>query len=270
MLVAAIQMNSTKDYSDNMSEAKRWVECAVKKHARLILLPEMFACIGVSNQIELAKNYFTIDKLEKTIGQWAKQYDVYIVAGSLPFCSSVEGKVYAASFVFSPNGEIIAQYNKIHLFDVSVEDEKGQYRESETFLAGTDPVTTEIDQHKLGLSICYDIRFPELFQDYQQQGCDLITVPSAFTYKTGKMHWKTLLKARAIETQSFVIAANQCGVHQDGRRTWGHSMIISPQGEVLDEVVTNLPGVAVADLDFTEMAKIRASMPLLSHKRLIR
>lgn len=268
MLVAAVQMNSTKNPLENMQAAKTWIEEAAKQGARLVLLPEMFACIGVVNQYDLAKAHFSQEKLEASVGTWAKDNGIFVVAGSLPLVSGKEKKVHAASLVFSPEGKIIAQYNKIHLFDVTVGDEKGAYRESDTFLAGAEPVVSLIDDKKLGLSICYDVRFPELYQHYQKKQCDMLVVPAAFTYKTGEMHWETLLKARAIETQSFVIAANQCGVHEDGRRTWGHTMIISAQGEILAQVTEDAPGLALANLDFDEMALIRSSMPLFSHKSL--
>ncbi len=268
MKAAVIQMTSGRNPVENFENAKALIEQAHQGGARLVVLPEMFACIGVVNQVMLAETYFSKDKIEHTIGVWAKEYNLYIVAGSVPYISPCSDKVFSACFVFSPEGEIVSQYNKIHLFDVSVDDEKGSYKESNTFLAGDSEVIAEIDDQKLGLSICYDLRFPELFQAYQKAGCGLITVPSAFTYQTGKQHWEILLRARAIETQSFVLAANQSGTHEDGRKTWGHSMIVSPQGEVLAEVKEDGPGVAMAKLDFISMAAFRAAMPLQQHKRL--
>ena len=268
MQVAVIQMTSGQDPVLNFENAKVLIEQAHSEGARLVVLPEMFACIGVLNQVVLAETYFSKDNLECTIGAWAKAYNVYIVAGSVPYVSPHSKKVFSACFVFSPQGKIISQYNKIHLFDVSVDDEKGSYKESNTFLAGEAAVTADIEDQKLGLSICYDLRFPELFQQYQTSGCGLITVPSAFTYQTGKQHWEILLRARAIETQSFILAANQSGTHEDGRKTWGHSMIVSPEGEVLAEVSEEGPGVALANLDFDRLAAFRAAMPLQQHKRL--
>jgi len=153
------------------------------------------------------------------------------------------------------------------MYDVIL-SKKEKYFESKTFTSGKKIKSFNLPWGKLGLSICYDLRFPELFQAYQKAGCGVITVPSAFTYQTGKQHWEILLRARAIETQSFVLAANQSGIHEDGRKTWGHSMIVSPQGEVLAEVKEDGPGVAMAKLDFNSMAAFRAAMPLQQHKRL--
>jgi nitrilase len=268
MKVAVSQMTSGKDHIENFTMAESLVVKAAKQGAKLILLPEMFACIGINNQSELADNSFTTAKLELSIGRWAKENSIYIVAGSLPFSSPTKGKVYAASMVFSPQGKVIAHYNKIHLFDVNVADEKGRYRESDTFEPGSTPVIANIENLTLGLSICYDLRFPELYQIYQKQQCNVITVPSAFTYKTGEMHWETLLKARAIETQAYVLAANQCGTHEDGRRTWGHSMIVSPNGEILAEIAQHKVDVIVAELDLEAQQLIQQAMPLLTHKRL--
>jgi predicted amidohydrolase len=268
MKVAIVQMTSVKDHQENFRIAKTLVISASEQGAKLILLPEMFACIGVNNQSELAANFFTLAQLELSIGSWAKTNSIFIVAGSLPFSSTVKDKVFAASLVFSPEGKVIAHYNKVHLFDVDVADEKGHYRESDTFEPGQTPKVANIENLKLGLSICYDLRFPELYQVYQKQQCQLITVPSAFTYKTGKMHWEILLKARAIETQAYVLAANQCGIHEDGRRTWGHSMIVSPNGEILAEMEQDEVGIIVSDLDMESQHLIRKAMPLLNHKRL--
>jgi predicted amidohydrolase len=268
MKAAVVQMTSGKDHRANFLDAEKWIKQAAEKQARLVVLPEMFACMGVDDQAQLANEYFTKVQLELSVGNWAKENSVFIVAGSLPFTSQIDNKVFAASLVFSPEGKIIAQYNKIHLFDVNVGDEKGRYKESDTFEAGIEPVVASIDGLRLGLSVCYDLRFPELYQVYQKQQCNIITVPAAFTYKTGKMHWETLLKARAIETQSFIVAANQCGVHEDGRRTWGHSMIVSPNGEVLAELEKDEPGMALTNLDIDEQALLKKNMPLLNHKRL--
>lgn len=268
MLAAIVQMNSSKNIKQNMSDAESWVRKAADQGAQLIVLPEMFSCIGVTDQVEIALTQFTLSQLEDSIGSWAKHCGVYIVAGSIPFSSEQKDKVYAASFVFSPVGSIVAQYNKIHLFDVDVKDEKKQYRESDTFIAGDKAVTCQLEDQIMGLSICYDLRFPELYQAYQTQGCSIISVPSAFTHQTGKQHWEILLRARAIETQSYVLAANQCGIHEDGRRTWGHSMIVAPSGEVLVELSEDQPGFELAELDFESLEKIKQAMPLFSHKRL--
>ena len=272
MLCCVVQMNSKKDVDANLAIAEQLIEEAAKKSVKLIVLPEMFACLGVTNQYEMAATRFTEEDVLATLAGWSKKFKMYLVAGSMPMASAGEAthsqKVHAACLVYSPEGEKIANYHKIHLFDVDVEDEKGSYKESDTFVAGQLPKIAKIDNVKLGLSICYDLRFPELFQHYMAENCQIMTVPSAFTYQTGKAHWEILLRARAIETQSFILAANQVGVHEDGRRTWGHSMIVDPSGEILAEVAADEPGIAIAELNFERLANRRKTMPLQQHKRL--
>ena len=222
----------------------------------------------------MAATRFTEEDVLATLAGWSKKFKMYLVAGSMPTVNSGKedvihsNKVHAACLVFSPEGKQIANYHKIHLFDVDVEDEKGSYKESDTFIAGQSPQIAQLDDVKLGLSICYDLRFPELFQHYMAENCQIMTVPSAFTYQTGKAHWEILLRARAIETQSFILAANQVGVHEDGRRTWGHSMIVDPSGEILAQVTGDEPGIAIAELNFERLAHRRKTMPLQQHKRL--
>jgi len=270
MRCAVIQMNSGQDVDKNLAQAVTLLQQAHEQKAKLIVLPEMFACLGVKNQFELSQTRFTQSDVLATLSKWAKDFDCYLVAGSAPLIPQTEHsseKVHAACLVFSPSGDLIAQYNKMHLFDVDVADEKGRYRESDTFLAGDKAQTVQVSDHLLGLSICYDLRFPELYQIYQSLGCEIITVPSAFTYETGKKHWEILLRARAIETQSFVLAANQAGFHEDGRRTWGQSMIIAPDGEILTQGDNDSTGVFMADLDFNVLEQCRKSMPIAQHKR---
>jgi len=269
MKVALIQMNSTSHVDDNLDKARALIERAALTGAKLVVLPEMFACIGVKDQVSLAIEYFSKANIISVMGQWAKDFNVFIVAGSVPYlCENNDEKVLAACFVLSPAGQIISQYNKVHLFDVFVGDEKGRYRESDTFIPGNKPVVVEVEDTKLGLSICYDLRFPELYQAYQKNNCQLITVPSAFTYETGKAHWEILLRARAIETQSYILAANQGGVHDDGRRTWGRSMVVAPDGKILAKIDGEQETIVTAELDFEKQASLREAMPLLQHKKL--
>ncbi len=270
MWCGVIQMSSQKDVDANLLAAEQLIKQASQQKAQLLVLPEMFACLGVTQQHQLAASRFTAQDVLATLAAWSEKYKLYLVAGSVPMTSQLDDKkVHASCLVFSPQGDQLAVYNKIHLFDVLVADEKGAYKESNTFLAGTEPQKVKIADVNLGLTICYDLRFPELFQHYMNQGCELITVPSAFTYKTGQAHWEILLRARAIETQSFILAANQVGLHEDGRRTWGHSMIVAPSGEILSQVTGTEPGIAMAQLDFASLRKCREAMPLKHHKRLI-
>lgn len=266
---AVLQMVSNQDVDVNLERAATLIQQAADQHATLIVLPEMFACLGVKNQREIAARMTESDVLG-TLSDLAKNTNACIIAGSVPFITPdcAEDKVKASSFVFAADGSILARYDKIHLFDVDVADNKGSYRESDTFSPGNAGTVLDVHQRKLGLSICYDLRFPELYQHYQQMGCHLISAPSAFTYRTGEAHWETLIKARAIETQCFVLAANQGGTHEDGRQTWGHSMIVNPWGEVLAEVKTSGEGIAVAQLDFDELESVRRNMPISKHKRL--
>jgi nitrilase len=269
MRVSVIQMNSGAELEPNLREAEHWIQLAADYGSELAVLPETFACLGVKNQYQLARQRFTENDVLSTIAGWAKQHKLFIIAGSIPLTTDhSEEKVHAASLVFSPEGKIIAQYNKIHLFDVNVADNKGQYRESDTFVAGDKPVTAQILDQVVGLSICYDLRFPELYQHYVSQDCSIMTVPSAFTYATGQQHWEILLRARAIETQSFILAPNQVGVHEDGRETWGQSMIVAPNGEILAQLDSSEPGVITTDLDFELREQIQQAMPLKQHKTL--
>lgn len=269
MRCALIQMTSGQDVDTNLQQAKKLLQQAMQANARLAVLPEMFACLGVKNQYQLSKSRFHESDVIATLCDWAKQFQLYLIAGSIPLIEDnlpEKNKVLATCLVISPEGKVLERYNKMHLFDVDVDDEKGSYRESDTFIGGASPKTTHIDGHKLGLSICYDLRFPELYQHYQSLGCEIITVPSAFTYATGEQHWEILLRARAIETQCFVLAADQVGVHEDGRRTWGQSMIVSPTGEVLAQGDSEFPQVVVADLDFNVLEQCRKNMPIAQHK----
>lgn len=273
MRCAVIQMTSVRDVDANLSKAHSYLVQAAEKGANVAVLPEMFACIGVSNQYHLAQARFTENDVLSIFSTWAQELNLFLVCGSVPMLpDELNGteKVSASCLVFSPNGECINRYDKIHLFDVDVADEKGRYRESDTFIAGYHPKTVSLDEHTLGLSICYDLRFPELYQIYQQLGCDIITVPSAFTFETGRKHWEILLRARAIETQSFILAANQVGVHEDGRRTWGQSMVVSPNGEILVQADNETEQVLVADLDFSQLEMCRRNMPIRQHKKLFK
>ncbi len=172
-----------------------------------------------------------------------------------------------ACLVFDPRGEMVARYDKMHLFDVQVDDRQAQYSESRSFEPGSRIVCVDAPVGRIGLSICYDLRFPELYRKLLEQGAEILTVPSAFTKVTGEAHWEVLLRARAIENQCFVLAANQGGVHNATRETWGHSMIVDPWGRVLARVESG-EGVAVADIDLSALHALRSRMPIQSHRRL--
>ena len=260
---AVIQMNSSNDWRDNLRRAQSYINEASANGAKLLVLPENFLCFGVSGLSSFAPHVseciHVLQGLSDTLG-------VTLVCGSVPVAAS-EGRYFSRCYVLRP-GVSASYYDKIHLFVVDVQDAVGAYRESDTYMAGSTPVVCDAEGQLLGLSICYDLRFPELYQKYLQQNVSLISVPSAFTYSTGKQHWEILLRARAIETQCYVLAANQCGDHGANRRTWGHSMVVSPTGEVLASCA-DTPGICYATLDTSKLESVRSAMPLKAHKRLI-
>lgn len=273
LVMAAIQMTSSARVEDNLKAAEHWVAKAHEQGAQLVVLPENFAIFDGGALFEAGENEATTGRLSNALAAWAKRYGVWIVGGTLPsrfrLASSelVPGRrVRTRSAVYSPAGECVAAYDKIHLFDVDVADAHGSYRESDAIEPGNLPVVAKLPDFGLGLTICYDLRFPELFAHLRQLGASVITVPSAFTYVTGKAHWLPLLQARAIETQCFIVAANQVGENRPSRRTWGHSCIISPWGEVL-ALKEDGEGVVMASVDLMQLEEVRKKMPVLQHKR---
>lgn len=260
-----VQMCSGDNWQQNLADAEVFIRDASLKGAQFIVLPENALCFG---QASLALFEPHVANAIAHLQSLVDELGCYLLCGSVPVKASKEASKYRSrSYLLSPGADAV-YYDKIHLFDVDVADGVGAYRESDIYEAGSEPVTTELAGHTLGFSVCYDLRFPELYQRYQKQCATLITVPSAFTYETGKAHWETLLKARAVETQSFVLAANQCGDHGKGRVTWGHSMMVAPDGAVLSSC-RDEPGVCVAELNFELLEQVRAAMPLRQHKRLV-
>lgn len=270
-LVAAIQMVSGQNLEQNLNSAALLCREAASKGAKLLCLPENFALLDSSAVVALGNTEAQHGRIQSFIAQLCRELQVWIVAGSIPLAAN-EGKplaatkVYSACLVFDDTGGIRARYNKMHLFDVDVSDDTGAYRESDRFDAGSRAVVVDTPFGVLGLAVCYDLRFPELFSDLTGQGADIIVIPSAFTYVTGKVHWELLLRARAIETQCFVIGVNQGGQHTESRRTWGHSMIIDPWGEVISALAEG-SGVAVAALDQALLTGIRKKMPIQQHRK---
>jgi len=278
--VAALQMVSGGDIHENLASAARLIESAVSQGASLVSLPENFAVLdgGPLRQfaeIQGAEN----SPLQSFLAEQAGSHGVTIVGGTIPMLSRPtgndysqpslldDGRVRPACLVYGASGELLARYDKIHLFDVKVQDRQAEYSESKSFEPGDEVVTVATTAGQLGLSICYDLRFPELYRKLSEAGAAIITVPSAFTRTTGAAHWEVLLRARAIENQCFIIAANQGGVHNETRETFGHSMIISPWGEILDCLAEG-EGMAIADMDLEHLAKIRCDMPISTHRRL--
>lgn len=263
--VAAIQMTAGLDVGLNLNTASRLVQEAAEAGAELVLLPEMFLCMDGKQYPELATDQSWLE----TLKGWCRSLGIWLVAGAVPMPSPnpEETRVRSACLVIDHQGDVVGRYDKIHLFDVDVSDAQGAYRESRRFEPGSDVVVIDSPVGKLGLSICYDVRFPELFRQLRAQGAEVILVPAAFTHRTGAAHWEVLLRARAIETQCVVLACNQCGWHDEHRQTWGHSMLIDGWGKVVDQLQEE--GVLVADVDSNSLESIRQAMPVMNHQRLV-
>lgn len=263
--VAVIQMNSQTQLDGNLQQAYDLLKEASEKGAVVAGLPENFAFLG-GLEMRMEKAEEISERISPFLSSTAQELGMYIMGGSYPI-PTADGKVYNHSILYGPEGRKRASYDKIHLFDVSVG--KQTYRESAYVNPGKpEPVSFKDDIiGGWGLSICYDIRFPELYRKLAEQGADVLSIPSAFTYTTGQDHWKTLLKARAIENTCYVFAPAQTGLHGKNRRTWGHSMIIDPWGEVVADVGEE-PGVAIGEINPERLRAVRQSIPSLKHRRL--
>jgi len=278
--VAVLQMVSTGEVHANLSAAARLIAQAREQGAGLILLPENFAVLDggpLSHFAEAEGDQQGL--LQGFLSKQARDTGVWLLAGSMPLSTrpgragapATEpvpgGRVRPACLVFDPQGECVARYDKMHLFDVQVDDRQAQYSESRSFEPGSQVVCVDTPAGRIGLSICYDLRFPELYRKLLEQGAEILTVPSAFTSVTGEAHWEVLLRARAIENQCYVLAANQGGIHNATRETWGHSMIVDPWGRVVASVEKG-EGVAVAEIDLNALHVLRGRMPIQNHRRL--
>ncbi|AMO58647.1 hypothetical protein GZ77_17895 [Endozoicomonas montiporae] len=260
---AVVQLCSSDDIDDNLASIDYLLAPLLSQSIDLILLPECFAQLG-GDVSAFGKN---TTKVRQWMADTARRHQAWLIGGSIPFQLDAAENSRASCFVFNPQGLLESRYDKIHLFDASVADKHRLYRESSDYSAGSQPFVVDMGEAKIGLSICYDLRFPELFRKLVSAGANILTVPSAFTHATGQSHWEVLLRARAIENQCYVLAANQGGLHANKRQTWGHSMIISPWGEVLASANKD-PGVLVAELDMKVLYDIRTKMPCLEHRKL--
>jgi predicted amidohydrolase len=263
MKIAAIQMVSVSHPDTNIQTAKRLLEQAKLAGAELAVLPEYWSIMGLRDTDKLT---FAEEPgngvLQNFLKQMAQELQMTIIGGTIPLKSDDSHKIYNACLVFDASGMQIARYDKIHLFGFTNGDES--YQESNTIQAGNDITSFDSRIGKVGLGICYDLRFPELFRN--MGACNLLVLPAAFTYTTGQAHWEILLRARAIENQCYVVASAQGGTHDSGRRTWGYSMLIDPWGKVLS-CLEEGEGVVVADLDSEAMQTIRNNLPALQHRR---
>jgi predicted amidohydrolase len=265
--VAALQMISCAEVAANLAIAARLIAAAVAAGAKLLVLPEAFALFISNEQRQLgASEAGPQPSVRQFLAAQAALHRVWIVGGTVPLLEAGQTHPRAACLVFDDSGIEVARYDKIHLFDVDVGDRQGSYRESDTYAAGGTAVTVATPFGRLGLAVCYDLRFPELFQVLRAQGADIIVVPSAFTRRTGLAHWLPLLRARAIETQCCVIGANQGGQHNTQRHTSGGSAIIDSWGEVLREAPFGECCI-VAEIDLDKQQRERAAMPAQQHRR---
>ncbi len=264
MRVAAIQLRSGVDIDANLRAAEALIRAAAGEGASFIATPEMTHILQRSpKRLFAALRPEAEDKGAAFFAALADELGVHLLIGSLAVLKS-EGRAANRSLLFGTDGQILARYDKIHLFDVTV-SRKETWRESAIYDRGTAAVTAQIDGAKLGLSICYDVRFANLYRRYAEAGAQILTVPAAFTKPTGEAHWEALLRARAIETGSFVIAPAQGGTHEDGRTTYGHSLIIGPWGKVIAKIDGDQPGYITADINVADVAAARERIPAWQH-----
>lgn len=264
-LAAAVQMTSTDDRERNLSAAMALIDAAVERGAQLVALPENVDLIGPQGVKVAAAE--AIDGLTfARFAEKAREKRIHLLAGSIGETSTVAGKARNTSVLFGPDGERLAVYRKIHLFDVDLAD-GSRFRESDVVEAGSEVVAVATPFAVLGLSICYDLRFPELYRELARRGAEVLLVPSAFTMMTGKDHWEVLLRARAIENTSWLIAPAQSGAHGHNRMSYGHAMIIDPWGTVV-ACCSDGEGFCVAEIDPAVLERTRASIPSLRHRRL--
>ena len=267
--VACIQMASGPNVGANLLEAERLIGMAVDKGAKLIVLPENFALMGKEESDKVAvRESDDGGPIQDFLSQQAVKQGIWLVGGTVPMVAKADNKIRAACLLYNDQGKQAARYDKIHLFDVSLVDSDEHYAESEAIESGDQAVVVETPFGKLGLAVCYDLRFPELFRTMLDQGMDLIAMPSAFTAITGKAHWSILVRARAIENLCYVLAAGQGGYHVNGRETYGHSMIVDPWGQVMNELA-NGSGLVCADIDLERLKNIRRTFPALEHRNIV-
>ncbi len=264
--VAALQMRSTMDVARNIAAFEELVRAAAKDGAAYVQSPEMTGAL-VRDRATL-KSLITSpveDAVAARASALAAELGIHIHVGSTAVARD-DGKVANRAFLFGPDGGLIANYDKIHMFDVDL-DNGESWRESNTYEPGRETVVADLGFARVGLSVCYDLRFPQLFRAQALAGAEILTVPAAFTRQTGEAHWHVLLRARAIENGAFLIAAAQGGKHEDGRETFGHSMIVGPWGEIVAEAAHEDPGVVIADIDTGKVAAARGKVPNLSNAR---
>jgi predicted amidohydrolase len=275
--LTALQLCSSPSPADNLRQIADLLQQLPPARPQLVALPEGALCFAGPDGANLAiaeplsEPGIALNSqqpLQQQLSALARQHQIYLLAGTLPTQSTDPSRFSASSLLFGPDGTLLCDYQKIHLFDADVSDNTASYRESAATKPGEKVAVADLGAVKAGLAICYDVRFPGLFSVLRQQGMNLLCLPSAFTTVTGAAHWHTLLRARAIETQSFVLAPAQTGTHANGRQTYGHSLIIDPWGQVLADAGAE-PGLISVRIDLQEVAKVRRNMPLAMHNQFI-
>lgn len=266
--IGAIQMATGPNVGANLFEVERLVRESVEEGAELVVLPENFAFMGQNDRDQLAIREADGDgPLQAFLARLAKQLGIWLIGGTIPLEADDPDRVRAACLVFDDRGERVARYDKIHLFDVNLPGFDERYHESAVIEPGSQPVVVDSPFGRIGLSVCYDLRFPELYRRLLDADAEILVVPAAFTAVTGKAHWESLLRARAIENLAYVVAAAQGGFHVNGRETHGHSLIVDPWGTVLAEVPRG-SGHVQATIDHEFLESVRRSFPTISHRRL--
>ena len=269
MKVAALQMVSGSHLSANLAQARQLLEHAAAQGAELAALPEYFCLMGTHEQDKLAlAETYGDGPIQQFLADQARQLGLWIIGGTLPLVSPEAGKVFNSCLAFNPYGDCVACYQKIHLF--RLDNGAEQFDEGRSIAAGRQPVQFDLtarsgQRWRVGLSVCYDLRFPELYRHHAQAGADLLLVPSAFTYHTGQAHWELLLRARAVENLAYVLAPAQGGRHDNGRRTWGHSLLVNPWGQVLAEQAEQA-GVVLGEISQADLQSWRQRLPALQHR----
>lgn len=267
-VVACVQMASSPNIGANLLEAERLIAEAVSQNAQLVVLPENFALMGKSEHDKVAvRERPGSGAIQTFLAEQAAHHGIWLVGGTIPLMAEADNKVRAACLVFDDKGRQVARYDKIHLFDVALVDSGEQYTESDTIESGNEVVVIDTPFGRMGIAVCYDLRFPELFRQQLEAGLELIVLPSAFTAITGRAHWEVLVRARAIENLCYVIAPDQGGYHLNGRETYGHSMIVDPWGTVLNSLARG-PGVVCAEVDLGRLQSARRNFPCIAHRRL--